>query len=272
MFVPVFLVSIGLILDPSVMFTGRTLGIAALICTAALGGKAIACWLAGPLYGFTRPERAAMYVLTAPQAAATLAVALVGFEIGLFGTSVVNAVLVLILVSIVASALIAQRVVVWLPSVMQKPALGGSVLVVTPSGGPSEAAVRAATLLTRPDGGHGGILIARSESEPALDALGIRAVEQRLFRYSFDGHVRTAVDSLAEAVRKATLSAESSLVIVDEPAFGAPPGAVPLLVVDGQDGMRLIAASEETDGDRAEIARRLAKARPNAITLRQAEA
>ena len=92
-FVPVFLVSIGLLLDPSVMFTGDTLGLAALICAAALGGKLIACWLAGALLGFDRPERAAMYALTAPQAAATLAVTLIGFEIGLFSTTVVNAVL-----------------------------------------------------------------------------------------------------------------------------------------------------------------------------------
>src|SRR4029079_7776095 len=31
-FVPVFLVSIGLLLDPSVMFTGETLGLAGLLC------------------------------------------------------------------------------------------------------------------------------------------------------------------------------------------------------------------------------------------------
>src|SRR5206468_10156271 len=46
-FVPVFLVSIGLLLDPSVMFTGETLGLAGLVCAGALGGKAIACWVAG---------------------------------------------------------------------------------------------------------------------------------------------------------------------------------------------------------------------------------
>src|SRR5262249_54513545 len=145
-FVPVFLVSIRLLLDPSLMFPGDTLGLAALICAAALGGKLVACWLAGALLGFDRPERAAMFVLTAPQAAATLAVTLIGFEIGLFGTTVVNAVLVLILVSIVLSALLAQKATTWIPSqVAQRPPLGGKVLVVTTSTGPSDAAVRVAT-------------------------------------------------------------------------------------------------------------------------------
>src|SRR5204863_3767428 len=61
-FVPVFLVSIGLLLDPSVMFTGETLGLAGLVCAGALAGKAIACWSAGALLGFGRAERAAMFV------------------------------------------------------------------------------------------------------------------------------------------------------------------------------------------------------------------
>ncbi len=70
-FVPVVLVSIGLLLDPGVMFTGHTLGLAALFIAAALGGKAIACALAGPLFKFSRAETVAMYVLTIPQAAAS---------------------------------------------------------------------------------------------------------------------------------------------------------------------------------------------------------
>src|SRR4051794_30612803 len=178
-FVPVFLVSIGLLLDPSVMFTGETLGLAGLICLGALGGKAIACWIAGSLLGFERLDRAGMFVLTAPQAAATLAVTLIGFEIGIFGSSLVNAVLVLILVSIVVAALLAQKVVEWVPArAAHTPALGERVLVVTRSSGPSDAAVRAAALLARPDGGHGDVVIVLTESEPRLDPAMLRRIEK----------------------------------------------------------------------------------------------
>ena len=52
-----------------------------------------------------------MWALTTPQAAATLAATTVGFEIGLFDESVVNAVLVLILVSMIVSTLVAERTV-----------------------------------------------------------------------------------------------------------------------------------------------------------------
>jgi Kef-type K+ transport system membrane component KefB len=263
-FVPIFLVSIGLLLDPAVMFTGETLQLAAYICGTALVGKAIACWLAGSWLGFTWPERAAMYVLTAPQAAATLAVTLIGFEIGLLGTTVVNAVLVLILVSILVSAFLSEKVIAWMPAhVAGTPRLGSKVLVVTPATGPSDAAVRAATLLARPDGGHSDVVITRAATESPPERADLRAVEKRINRHGFEGHVRTEVTQIAEAVSKAVRSLEHSLVIVDDPTFRAPPGRVPLLVVGGdgsnQDAVLLVPDGGETNDIGAEVARRLAK-------------
>ena len=41
-FIPVFLVSVGLILNPGVMVKGETLGLAGLFIVACLGGKALA--------------------------------------------------------------------------------------------------------------------------------------------------------------------------------------------------------------------------------------
>jgi Kef-type K+ transport system membrane component KefB len=253
-FVPVFLVSIGLLLQPSVMFTGETLQLAAQICAVALGGKAIACWLAGWLLGFKRPERAAMFTLTVPQAAATLAVTLVGYELGVFGNTVVNAVLVLILVSIVVAALLADRVVKWLPAAArERLALGAHVLVVTPAIGPTEASVRAAMLIARSDGGHADVLVTRTEGEDAPD---LGAIEGRVFRQGFEGTVSAVVDSVEHAVERAVASGEQSLVIVDDAGFDAPPGPVPVLVVDG--APRVIAAGDDVQ---AEVARRLAPER-----------
>jgi hypothetical protein len=258
-FVPVFLVSIGLLLDPAVTFTGETLRLAAYICAAALGGKAVACWLSGRLLGFSRAEIAAMFTLTAPQAAATLAVTLIGFELGLFGTTVVNAVLVLILVSIVVSALLVERVVHWLPrQTVEKRRLGSKVVVVTSSAGPSDPVLRVATLLARPDGGHADLLITRSASETQPDPAALRAVERRLARHGFDGHVRADIDALPDAVRKAMLTDDPSIVIADDPAFDGPPDHVPVLVVDGAGRTaRLIPGEANTNDVALEITRRL---------------
>jgi Kef-type K+ transport system membrane component KefB len=273
-FVPVFLVSIGLLLDPSVMFTVETLRLAAQVCAVAIGGKAIACWLAGRLLRYSRPERAAMFVLTAPQAAATLAVTLIGFEIGLFGTSVVNAVLVLILVSIVLSALLAEKVIDWMPSgARHRPPLGGKVVVVAGSGGPSDVALRAATLVARPDGGHSDVVITRFHTEPPPDASALRSLARRISRHGVDGSVRTEVETLPEAVARTILTAEPSLVIVDDPTFDASPRPVPVLIVDDADAnskpVRVI-ADDETGGIQAEVARRLERGNQKALRLRRA--
>ena len=71
-----------------------------------------------------------MWALTTPQAAATLAATTVGFQIGLFDESVVNAILVLILVSMIVSTLVAEQTIdrVQLPP-EAVPALGERVLV-----------------------------------------------------------------------------------------------------------------------------------------------
>ena len=259
-FVPVFLVSIGLLLDPSVMFTGKALGLAGLICLAALGGKAIACWLAGTWLHFNWPERAAMYVLTVPQAAATLAVTLIGFEIGLFSVTVVNAVLVLILVSIFAAALLTEKVVAWMPPRERTGhRLGAKILIVTSSAGPSDDSVRAATLLARPDGGSSDLLITRPSTEAAPEITHLRAIDKRICRHGFERHIRTEVGDVSDAVEKALLAREHSLVIVDEPAFDRAPGSVPVVVVGPGPGPgRVFAAGTETDSVTAEIGRRLA--------------
>src|SRR5262249_688705 len=72
-FVPVFLVSVGLIINPAVMADGETLGLAALFIVACFGGKLLAALLTRPLLGYGWAEVGVLFSLTIPQAAATLA-------------------------------------------------------------------------------------------------------------------------------------------------------------------------------------------------------
>ena len=143
-FVPIFLVSTGLLLDPSVMFTAETLRFAALFLVACIGGKVLAAVLARYLLKVSRPEASLMFVLTTPQAAATLAATTVGFKLGLFSTEVVNAVLVLILVSIVSATLLAPRYIRQIPAPSEDEVdLGTRVLLAVDHEQPSPAAAPA---------------------------------------------------------------------------------------------------------------------------------
>lgn len=107
LFIPIFLISVGLLINPAVMVRPTTLTLAAVITVTCLGGKALAAVATRWLFGFTGAEASLVYALSSPQAAATLAATIVGHQIGLFSDTVVNAVLVLIVVSLVVASLTA---------------------------------------------------------------------------------------------------------------------------------------------------------------------
>lgn len=111
LFIPFFLVSVGLLVDFAAVFSSIHVWTTLLGLAAALyGGKFAAAWIARRLFGYSRAERTVIFGLSTPQAAATLAVTLVGFDqLGLFDADVVNAVVLLILLSCVAGPMLVQR-------------------------------------------------------------------------------------------------------------------------------------------------------------------
>ena len=218
-FVPVFLVSTGLLLDPSVMFTAETLRFAALFITACIGGKAVAALLARVLLGVPGPEAGVMFVLTTPQAAATLAATSVGYEIGLFSTAVVNAVLVLILVSIVSSTLLVPRFVRGIDAGVGAGAdegVGERVLLATWTGTPSSAAIHLAARIARRDGGIADLVMLRADPDAAADVARIGALEALAIRAGLEGEVALAVAGTHDqALGRLAAEHGATLVIAD---------------------------------------------------------
>ena len=101
LFIPIFLVSVGMLLDPAVLIQPKTLLYALVFTIAVLGGKTIAAIIVGNRAPFNRAEVGVMSGLSGSQAAATLATTIVGQRLGLFDTLTINAVLVVILVSLI---------------------------------------------------------------------------------------------------------------------------------------------------------------------------
>jgi Kef-type K+ transport system membrane component KefB len=218
-FIPVFLVSVGLILDPSVMVKGETLGLAGLFILACLGGKALAATISARLFKFTRAQAGLLFSLSAAQAAATLAATVIGFQLGLFSSAVVNAVLVLILASVLASTLVGTRASARAATPDGPHPLGMRVVVGV---GVPEHALGALTLarrIARTDGGvvHPLLVVpesARFEPKPALAKLAeIVAVA------GVDGEVMTIVDrSVLHGALRIGRANEATLVLVAEPS------------------------------------------------------
>ena len=108
-FIPFFLLSVGMLVDVRVLASAETLRLAAFLIALVVLGKAGAALLAARMLRFDRRRAWLMVGLTIPQAAATLAVTFVGLELGLFGPAMVNAVIALILVSSFVGAALVDR-------------------------------------------------------------------------------------------------------------------------------------------------------------------
>jgi Kef-type K+ transport system membrane component KefB len=216
-FVPVFLVSTGLLLDPSVMFQAQTLEYAALIILACMGGKALAAVFANRGLKVSGGEARLMWVVSIPQAAATLAATTVGFNLGLFDSVVVNAVLVLILVSIVTSTLLVPVVArgVAVPEAAES-ALGEQVMLAVHNEKPSPVATQLAVRLARPDGGVVQTLLIRHTSKQRVDPRALAALSSLAVKEGFDGDVHVSVDrSAAHAVVHGSTDLGASIVVVE---------------------------------------------------------
>lgn len=110
LFIPFFLLSVGMLIDPDVLVAGPgTWVIAGSILVILAVTKLAATGISRYVYDYTTAEQMTMFGLTAGQAAASLAITLIGFDIGLFDDRVVNGVIVMILIVSVASPFLTRR-------------------------------------------------------------------------------------------------------------------------------------------------------------------
>jgi Kef-type K+ transport system membrane component KefB len=110
LFIPFFLISAGMLVDPMLLFTGSSaLTFAGVLCVAGLLTKYLAAWLTSLIYNYTKQERRIIFGLSVSHAAATLAIIKVGFDIGLLDQTVINGTIILILISCLVSSFVTER-------------------------------------------------------------------------------------------------------------------------------------------------------------------
>lgn len=263
-FVPVFLVSVGLIIKPSVMVQPETLRLAAVFTAACFGGKALAALLTRPLLKYRWPEVGVLFSLTIPQAAATLAATVVGFNIGLFSTSVVNAVLVLIVASLVVSAVITPMFTRQLDepkATADKP--GWRVLLVAEAGAPlRKATVELAVRLAKSDDGIVMPVVVTADSEEGVTT-GWTGDEAMLIALGVDRPLDVFVDATrADGIRHAASSLRATAIVAEDPdgrvhdLLHDLPLAQPVLFVGKADGRmsRAAVSSGDTYADGSQLA------------------
>ena len=110
LFVPLFLMTVGMRLDVVGAFTsGRTVLLGLTLIAAVYVTKLLAAWITGRLFDYGRAQILTAWGLSQAQAAATLAMILIGAEAGLFPEFVVNGAILMILATSVTSPFLVER-------------------------------------------------------------------------------------------------------------------------------------------------------------------
>ncbi|MDD5613523.1 MAG: cation:proton antiporter [Candidatus Omnitrophica bacterium] len=110
LFIPFFLISVGMLVNVRVLFSGnQTAVIASMMVFAGITTKWLAAYFTQKILRYTLEEGGLIYGLSVNQAAATLAAVLIGYNIGIFNEPILTGTIVMILVTSLAGSWITDR-------------------------------------------------------------------------------------------------------------------------------------------------------------------
>jgi Kef-type K+ transport system membrane component KefB len=110
LFIPIFLISIGMMVNIKVLFSGpETLLVASCLIASAFSGKFLAAYITAKLLHYDATRRNVIFGLSSAHAAATLAVVTVGYNIGLVNIHVFNGAVLLILASCMYASMVSVK-------------------------------------------------------------------------------------------------------------------------------------------------------------------
>ena len=110
LFIPIFLISVGMLVDLSIVFNGpRTLIVAVTLTVVALLGKWLAAYATQKTFKYSIVQRDLIFGLSSSHAAATLAIILVGFRAGIIDEYILNGTIILILITCLVATLFTQK-------------------------------------------------------------------------------------------------------------------------------------------------------------------
>ena len=109
-FIPFFLISVGMLVDVKVLLNGPTAVIIAVtLSVVALIGKWLAAASTSKIFRYSSDQRKLIFGLSSSHAAATLAVILVGFQTGIIDENALNGTILLILVTCLTATLVTEN-------------------------------------------------------------------------------------------------------------------------------------------------------------------
>lgn len=214
LFIPIFLISVGMLVNVRLFLTG---GEAAMIAGSMVAAGIITKWMAATasrkILSYTRDEGMLIYGLSVNQAAATLAAVMVGYNIGIFSAHVVTGTVVMILFTSLAGSWLTDRY-------SRKVALHEEGRSYSPSDAPQRILVSLANRETAEELVNLAKLIRQSNSDEPLYPMSVVEAGSRA-----EERIAGAEKLLANAVVK-SISSDIPVVPITRAAIDVPSGVL----------------------------------------------
>ncbi|MDO9038892.1 MAG: cation:proton antiporter [Lutibacter sp.] len=110
LFIPFFLISVGMIVDMSVILKGpEALIIAVVMTVVAIFGKWFAALVTQLVFRYSSAQRQLIFGLSNAQAAATLAAVLIGYKAGILDENILNGSIIMILITCIIASFATEK-------------------------------------------------------------------------------------------------------------------------------------------------------------------
>ena len=109
LFIPYFLIGVGMIINLRGFTSWHSIYVALIMTVAAIVSKWVAAYMMQKTFRLSSSEGRMLFGLSTAKAAATLAVILIGYEMGLFDNAILNGAILMILISCTVSALFTEK-------------------------------------------------------------------------------------------------------------------------------------------------------------------
>lgn len=109
-FIPYFLIGVGMLINVSVIFRGwDVIWVALVMSVLALSTKWLAAWGASRMFSLAVPERMLMFGLSSGKAAATIAAVMVGYSYDMLTEDIMNGSVVMILICCIVASVVTEK-------------------------------------------------------------------------------------------------------------------------------------------------------------------
>jgi Kef-type K+ transport system membrane component KefB len=110
LFIPFFLINVGMLVDLSILFKGTdALKVAGFLTVGAIAGKWLAAWFTQLVFKYSALQRDIIVGLSSAHAAATIAIILIGFNMGILDEYILNGTIILILVTCLFASFVTEK-------------------------------------------------------------------------------------------------------------------------------------------------------------------